>query len=465
LAAKLADPQTLVVVTGQQPGLFGGPLYAFSKMVAAARWAGALEAAGRPAVAVFWVATEDHDYDEVAGTTLLTRNGPATFRLDPNPAPLMPVGMQALGPGVERVLTEIGEAMPGDRYAAWLGVLGRWYRPYARLGEAFLRLGIHLMGEHAPLMLDAMLPEVKLAQQPWLRRLVEERAAVDEALGEAHRGIEAAGFSPQVSFEAGESPLMMLVGWERRRILWHGDDAFILRGEDGGPRPVQQLLEAIDENPAVISPGVLARPAMQDAILGTALQVLGPAELAYMGQVAPIYRHLGIPAPHTVLRPQTVVLEAHQKGHLEELDLALADLLGDRGDLNQRLAEREGDFVGPVVEKVGELVDSLREPSLEVDPNLESPLEKTREQVLRPLENFGKRLAAAIARNNEVQAGRIDGLWDAVRPGGKLQERLISASHFQGKYGVEGVLQPFWEQMDLDPRYLQAIILGEGGEA
>lgn len=465
LARKLADPNTAVVVTGQQPGLLGGPLYALSKMVAAARWAAALEAAGQPAVAVFWVATEDHDYDEVASATLLTRGGPKTFTLDANPSPLMPVGMVALGEGVERVLREMGEAMPGDRYAAWLETLGHWYRPLARIGEAFCRLAVHLLGERAPLVLDSMLPEVKQAQRPWLRRLVEDRAALDQGFAAAYQSVEAAGFKPQVGFEVGESPLMLLAGWERRRILWHGEDAFSLRGAtDDSPRPVSELLEAIEGNPSVVTPGVLARPAMQDAILGTTLQVLGPAELSYMAQVAPVYRQLGIAAPHAVLRPQTVVLEAHQKSHLEELDLTLEDLLGDRATLDQQLAAREGDFIAPVVEQVAALVDSLEAPVLKVDANLESPLEKTRDQVVRALENFGKRVAAAVARSNQVQHQRIDALWDAVRPGGKLQERVVSSAHFQGKYGPRGVADAFWEQMDLDPRYLQGILLGASTE-
>jgi bacillithiol biosynthesis cysteine-adding enzyme BshC len=461
LARKLADPATAVVVTGQQPGLLGGPLYALSKMVAAARWAAALEAAGQPAVAVFWVATEDHDFQEVAKATLLTREGPASFALDPNPHALMPVGMVALGAGIDRVLAEMGDAMPGDRYAAWLATLGRWYRPLARIGEAFCRLAVHLLGERAPLILDAMLPEVKQAQRPWLRRLVEERAPLDEGFAAASRALEGAGFSPQVSFQRGESPLMLLAGWERRRILWQGPDTFLLRGAKEGPRPVEQLLEAIDTNPSVVTPGVLARPALQDAILGTTLQVLGPAELSYMAQVAPVYRHLEVPAPHTVLRPQTVVLEAHQKGHLEELDLSLEDFLGDRAALDQKLAAREGDFVTPVVEQVAALVDSLQTPSLKVDANLDSPLEKTREQVLRPLENFGKRVSAAVARSNEVQRQRVEALWQTLRPGDGLQERVVASAHFQGKYGAEGVAEAFWRQMDLDPRYLQTIILGD----
>ncbi|MFP5284709.1 MAG: bacillithiol biosynthesis BshC, partial [Thermoanaerobaculia bacterium] len=139
LARKLADPATRVVVTGQQPGLLGGPLYTFSKMVAASRWAAALEAQGESAVAVFWVATEDHDRAEVSSATVLTPEGPRTFDLGPDPEPLKPVGLRPLGAGMEEVLRGIAEAVPGDRYAEWVRTIGEWYRPDVRFGEAFCR--------------------------------------------------------------------------------------------------------------------------------------------------------------------------------------------------------------------------------------------------------------------------------------------------------------------------------------
>ncbi len=114
LARKLADPATRVVVTGQQPGLFGGPLYCLAKMIAAVRWAAALEEAGEPAVAVFWVATEDHDWAEAASAVVLAPEGPRVFDLGPDPEPLTPLGMRTLGPGIDDVLRGMAEAVPGE---------------------------------------------------------------------------------------------------------------------------------------------------------------------------------------------------------------------------------------------------------------------------------------------------------------------------------------------------------------
>jgi bacillithiol biosynthesis cysteine-adding enzyme BshC len=459
LARKLADPATRVVVTGQQPGLFGGPLYAFAKMAAAARWAAALEAEGESAVAVFWVATEDHDWDEVASATFLTAEGPRRFDLGKDPAPLTPVGMRTLGPGVEEILKQLAEAIPGELYADWLKTLAQWYRPDARFGEAFSRLMVRLLGKRSPLLLDAMHPALKAAQRPWLRRLVERRQDIEEAFVHQDAQIEGRGYPLQIAPQRGASPLFLLRRGERRRVEWKGEDGYALRGRGGeaGESSVAELLQTIDENPGVVSPGALARPVLQDAVLGSFLQVLGPAEVAYLAQVAPVYRLLEVEAPWISLRPQTLVLEARQAERLADLGLTLADLVGDPHRLEARLAERAGaDFVAPIRQRVEEALAELRGSAVTADPNLERPYDKTREQILRALDLFAEKATSSAARRDEVAARRIDQLRETCVPLGKLQERAISAAHFQGKYG-DRLAESYWEQMDLDPRFLQVV--------
>lgn len=459
LARKLADPATRVVVTGQQPGLLGGPLYSVAKAVAAARWAAELEAAGEPAVAVFWIATEDHDWNEVSAATVPTPAGPRTFDLGPDPEPLAPSGMRALGPRVTEVLRELSEAVPGELYAEWIAQVGRWYRPEARFGEAFARLMAGLLGARCPLLLDAMHPALKAAQRPWLRKIVERRVEIEEALTRQDAEVERRGHSLQVSPQRGLSPLFLLSRGERRRIEWKGEDGWALRGREDGGGSVEELLRIIDENPGVVSPGVLARAALQDAVLGTFLQVLGPGELSYMAQVSAVYPVLEVEAPWIALRPQTLVLESHQAGKLEEIGsgLALADLIADRQHLDRVLAvDSDGDFVSPVRARVEAALAELRAPALAADPNLERPLEKTCDQILRALDTFGEKAISAAARRNEVTARRVDQLRETCLPSGKLQERVVAAAHFQGKYG-QRFAESYWEQLDLDPTFLQVI--------
>lgn len=465
LADRLATPGARVVVTGQQPGLFGGPLYTLSKMVAAARWAAAIEEAGTPAVPVFWVATEDHDWHEVARTAFLSPQGLRRFDLGDDPDPLLPVGMRTLGDGVGPILEALHELRTSDRFGSWVDTLAGIYRPDARFGEAFCRLAVELLGPRCPLLLDAMDPEIKAAEAPWLALLVERRAAWEEASEAADRTIAARGYDLQVSPQRGASPLFVLRGGERRRIEWQGGggalgtdaDRYLLRGADDDPRPLDDLRETLEDNPGAVSPGVLARPAIQDALLGTTLQVLGPGEMSYMAQAAPTYQVLGIEAPWVALRPQVLVLEEHHRAKVEEIGLPLAALLGSEADLERRLAGDGGTrFVDRAREVVDRALDELAGSALALDANLERPLEKTRQNMLRALETFGGKVTTAAAHHDQVRARRVERLRAVCLPEGTLQERVVSSSHWPGKYG-ERFIKALWDQMELDGSRLQVV--------
>ena len=312
-AALLADPATQVVVTGQQPGLFGGPLYTLSKAIAAARWAERLRSVGVPAVSVFWVATEDHDFAESSRATFFVGGHAETVTLGPDPSPLMPVGMRALGDGVTEALQRLREATRSERVTEWLDVLSQWYKPSARFGEAFARLLCHLLGERCPLLLDAMNPVVKEAEAPLMRRMVEERSRIQAAVMEREHRIEARGYRLQVRPQPEASPLFLFHQGARRRVLWREDGRFGLRGLPDFAADPDELLATLDDNPGVVSPGVLARPVIQDALLGSCLSLLGPGELSYLPQVAPLYEVLGVRPPSLALRPQIMVLEEFQE--------------------------------------------------------------------------------------------------------------------------------------------------------
>jgi len=458
LAARLADPETRVVVTGQQPGLFGGPLLTLTKMAAAVRWAETLTARGMPAVAVFWVATEDHDWAEVAQATFMAGDGTVErVDLGEDPAPLMPVGMRTFGAPVAAALDAAQALYPGDLAAEPWRLIRRFYRPDARFGEAFCRLLVALLGHRAPLMLDSMDAAVKRLERPLLRRLVEARAEHQELQRQADAALEARGLPLQVAPQPGVSPLFLLHRHQRRRIVWRGDDAYALRGVEQTAAPVEQLLQTIDDNPAAVSPGVLARPAIQDALLGTTLQILGPSELAYMAQVTPAYRVLGIDAPWTALRPQTLVLERKQVEHLNELGVSLDELFAT--PVERLLAAKLGaDVVTPVRRRIDELLAGLRQPILALDPTLERPLAKTTAQVGRNLDQLASKVAAAVARRHDVWQRRLARIAVTCRPAGTLQERALSVAHLAARYGTPAAAA-LCDQLDLDPTRLRAVVL------
>lgn len=458
LAEKLARPETRVVIGGQQTGLFGGPQLALVKAAAAVRHAEALEAAGIPAVALFWMATEDHDFDEVASATFPSGEELVTLSLGEDRAPLVPVGLRTVGPEVAALLEELATRFASPWFAAWREKLASWWRPEARFGEAFARQMVATLGARSPLLVDSMLPELKLAQQPHLRRLIERRDEVERAYADCEAETVARGYALQVAAQRGTSPLFVLRDGLRRRIEWVDGDRFRLRGAgtSASPEPVSLLLETVDDNPAAISPGVLARPAIQDAVFGTTLQIMGPAETAYLAQARAVYPLLGLAAPQTALRPQALVLDARQRQQLAELGTIEEAYLHPEA-IEHRLAERGGaGFVGERRAEIERLAETLREPATRLDPSLEKPWQKTRDSLLGALDAFAAKVESAAARRDEVAHQRFRQLKTAVRPGGKPQERVVSAAYFPGRYG-DAFGQALLDQLDLDPRHLSVI--------
>ena len=458
LAAKLADPATAVVVSGQQPGLWGGPLLAAVKALAAARYAQELEAAGRKAVAVFWVATEDHDWAEATGALLPGKQGPQRVDLGPDPQPLLPLADRTWGESIAAA-DELAQGLlgGGPTLERWQADVSPLFTAEAAVGESFCRFFVKLLGDNAPLLLDATLPALKEAEKPFLRRLIENRHELDAAYAAAEANVTGRGFELQVRPQRGVSPLFLVRGGERRRIEFPGETTWALRGVAGSEAPIAELLQLLDENPACLSPGVLARPAIQDAVLGTTLQVMGPAETSYLVQAAAAYKILGIEAPFTTLRPQVLLLEDRQAGWLEELDLSLSELLSQ--PLEKILTARlGGNQVEDVRRQVAASLDSLQEPLLQLDASLEAPWRKSREQIDRTLEQLEAKAAAASARRHEVQFRRLEQLKQAILPEDTLQERVVSAGYFYARFG-DRLAKAIFQEMNLDGRHLSVIRL------
>lgn len=231
----------------------------------------------------------------------------------------------------------------------------------------------------------------------------------------------------------------------------------VLRGCHDVDEPVSWLESTIEENPGVVSPGVQARPLIQDAILGTSLQVLGPGELSYMPQVAPLYDLLGVRAPAVALRPLVLVVEDRQWEKLDGAGLSLEQLLSPDLDLDEFLAAGVGaDLLAPVRSQLEGPMSDLREAALEIDPGLEGPWDKTQGQMEKALRVFEAKISAAAARRDEVTRQRVERLRNLCRPLGSPQERVISTSQFPGWYG-DRFAAALFEQLHLDGRNLQVI--------
>ena len=303
------------VVTGQQVGLFGGPLLTLLKAATAvSRAAQATAATGVAHVPVFWLASEDHDLAEVDQLSLLSKTAVETLRLDLH-AHGQAVGGIALGPGVEAALDRVSELLA---YAPVCDLLRACYTPEATLAGAFARFMAGLFQQQGLIVLDASNRALHGLGAPALRAAIEHAGEFEAALLERTAQLEAAGFSAQVLVKPGASLL------------------FLLDAESGARQPLRQsagvwkagsrsystaeLLDVLAAAPERLSPNALLRPVFQDTILPTAAYIGGPAEIAYFAQSAVLYeRILGRITPilprftATLVEPATAALMARHE--------------------------------------------------------------------------------------------------------------------------------------------------------
>ncbi len=459
LADALADPETLVVITGQQCGLGGGPLFTLTKAAACTLWAEELTRRGRRAVPLFWMASEDHDFAEVA-RAYFPPAGPEALTLGEDPTPLRPVGDRPLGSAAEALLARVLEAAPSDDYRRRIEDCRQHLRPDRCFTESFARLMVRFLGDRCPLLVDSQLPALKAAAVPVLRRLIERRRPVDRALEAAAAELQRRNIRLPVRSKSGEAPLFLIgAGGARRRVVWDDNGGYRRRG--GGSGTLEDLIDTLSRDPEALSPGVLARPAVQDAVFGTALMILGPGELAYMTQARALYRELEVAAPAITLRPQVLLLGARERRWLEGLEaegIDLANVLSRPDELDRRLAARCGlEFIASARAKVEAAVDDLAAGHVSVDQSLAGAWSKTGANLRRTLDQFERRVVAAAARRDDVLKGRIERLREHCLPNGHLQEREFTSLHCLASYGGELVRR--LSSIDRDPRRLQPLAM------
>jgi bacillithiol biosynthesis cysteine-adding enzyme BshC len=310
------------VVTGQQAGLFGGPLLTLLKAATAiARAKEASTATGIAHVPVFWLATEDHDLAEANQSALLSKHAVENLRLDLADAEL-PVGGIPLDSGVAELLDQVSKLLA---YAPICDLLRECYTPDATFGSAFAMLMTRLFAAHGLIVLDARERDFHALGAPVLRAAIERAAELEAALLDRTRALESAGYQAQVLVKSGSSLLFLVDAASGRRQLlrrvsrdtWKaGTNSFT----------TSDLLAILDAEPERLSPNALLRPVFQDAILPTAAYIGGPAEIAYFAQSEVLYREIaGRMTPvlprlsATLIEPAIATIMAKDEVSLEDI--------------------------------------------------------------------------------------------------------------------------------------------------
>jgi len=426
----------VAVVSGQQVGLFGGPAYAVYKAIGAVRIAKELAEQGVDAVPVFWMATEDHDLDEVRQATFFRDGKLIEFSLPQHTGSGAPVGRIPLGDEddeLQRAASLILGEGDGGGFAA---ILKECYRPEETYGSAFGKLFARILKDFGLILLDPLDLRLHRIAQPLLSQAVEERDQVDASLLERDKQLEAAGYAPQVKVTS-RSTVLFHISQSGRQAISDVNGEF-QSGEQRWSK--QALLDAVAAEPENFSPNALFRPVVQDFLLPTVAYIGGPAEISYFAQSEVLYRQLLGRMPVMLPRSGFTLLDAKAQRLLKQYGIDVEQVWEGPQELGKRMsASSIPDNVAQLLQENGsEIQKRLQQWSDAVavlDPTLQSAVETTQKKIEYQAEKLQQMIGRALDRKSGTLAAHQEFLSNLVYPRKSLQSRELCFLPFAARWG------------------------------
>lgn len=442
---RLSQAGSMAVVTGQQAGLLLGPMYTLSKAKTAIALARRLDTEGRPVVPVFWVASQDHDVAEVDHAYLLDAEEQlhrASVALPDG----VPVGRIPYVPEMlEQVRFSLAAHRPAPaRAREVLEVLEESAAVAQTFSDWFAAQLYRLLGRHGIVVVDPLEPALASLSAQVLRREVMEPMLGPERVNAAGKALKALGHDPQLGRGDGATNLFVELpgenGVPERHLLRAQREGFVA---DGRMLDRAELLERLDADPTVLTPAAGLRPVVQDALLPTAVSVLGPGELAYVAQLRGVYELHDVPMPLAWPRSTVTVLEPAAARMLDSLGTTAAAFAADPEAVLQRvLLERHGsaaEFERATAALEREFAALLAHVD-GIDPTLRGTVQRGRRYLEATVDRLRTKSGAALARRDSETRRQFDRLRSHLMPLDQPAERVLSPYSHMLKFGVDALL-------------------------
>lgn len=448
---KFSDSECLAIVTGQQLGVFGGPLFTIYKTIScillAREWEKKLQ---RPVVPVFWMADEDHDFEEIASIGVPGYDEYKSISLSQEGTGL-PVSMEEIQSTFPEFISKVTEEFPDTDFSSVLfSDLNKFYELSNTHVQAFAQLISSWFSDQGLLIVGSNTSQLKELVKGLFKTSINEGDAIQKALDEKSGSLEKQ-YHRQVVVS--DSNLFYIddkkgrVKLERIGQDWKVGSLTLSH---------DKLISMIDANPQSFSPNVFLRPILQDMLLPTLGYVAGPGELAYYGQMKDLYPIFDLEMPIIFPRLSITLLEKGIDRIMEKLPFAMCSY-------NQRIEDLEAAYVDHTnskdiegvfddwKSKVNEITNHPTAFIKEIDPTLEAVVGKTVAGFSNELDKLKGRVYRSIKQQEETQLKRISKIKSQLFPNG-LQERSVSPVFFMNKYGPDiwNELLSKFEEKELD---------------
>ena len=424
------------VVTGQQVGLFGGPLLSLFKVASVLALAKRIESADVPCVPLFWMATEDHDLAEVNQALLLGSD----YQLNGFTVPVeghegSPVVRMRFAKGANEQVEQAAKLLGDSQVAEFLR---ESYRESETFSEAFAKLCTKLFGDKGLILLDPADEELHRIAAPLFVEAIERAGELGDALLARNAEITAAGYHEQVKITKESTLLFALV--DGARVPVHrANGGFKIQKKQVA---ADELLRQIADHPENFNANVLLRPVLQDYWLPTLAYICGPAEVAYFAQVGVVFEKLLGRVTPILPRMSATLLEPKVEKLLDKYDLNLEDLFHGEIQLREELAKHslppalKLDFergllaVEEAMQRIGESLQAL-------DPTLVEAGKRAANKMRYQVGRLEKRAAQAELRKEEILSRHAAMIENSLYPHKTLQEREIAGVTFLARHGIE----------------------------
>ncbi len=443
--AQLAENNTFAVVTGQQVGMFGGPLYTMYKTLTAIKLARQLNASFPDSkfIPVFWLEGEDHDFEEVNKVGVLNHDHvPVKLAYLPNGKPLEKnagaVGEIQFDGYLQTFFSDVQKSLQNTEFKpALMEALQQAYFSGTTFNSGFVRLMNRLFIDDGIVFISSNDRRLKQLLSPIFRKEIQEYPRVSQLIIQRSAELEQ-HYHAQIKTKALNLFMFHKGG---RYFIEPRENDFSLKGTRHF-LPKEELLRITDESPELLSPNVALRPICQDTLLPTIAYVAGPSEIAYFGQLKPVYHYFNMAMPIIYPRASVTLIEERSEKVLEKYEVDLPQIFMHADKVQRKVIDmisevKIDEMFADASKRTDELLNEMKFGLNYIDPTLLGPLESTREKINVQLGILKDKVQQAQQRKHEIALRQLNKTVNMLLPNGNFQERELSIVYFLNKYGME----------------------------